>query len=314
MSLAQRCYVALQYLLPHHLLSWLVYHATRWTWRPWKQLLIRLAVRVFRIDLSQADPPDTTCYRSFNEFFTRPLKPGARPMAEDPDCILCPADGVISQIGAIDGDQILQAKGHHFTLAQLLADDAVSAEFAGGSYATVYLSPRDYHRVHMPLSGELRQTTYVPGRLYSVAPVTVDAIPGLFARNERFVSRFDSPAGPMAVILVGAVMVSSMDCVWCGTVRPGRKVRRQQESGVALDRGEEMGRFNMGSTVILLFGPDAVSWDEALQSGTAVRMGQTLGRRLVDSPDRTREAPAGPTPESEANGDAPGPAEGEASS
>jgi phosphatidylserine decarboxylase len=276
-----RLYVGMQYLLPQHLLSALMFRLTRIRWRPLKDLLIRRVIRHFGVDMTEALEPDPTVYLSFNEFFTRALRPGARPVAEDP-AISCPADGALSQLGEIAGGRIFQAKRRDYSLLELLGGRRDWAErFDGGSFATIYLSPRDYHRVHMPIAGDLREMIHVPGRLFSVNPVTTSLVPRLFARNERVVCLFEGAAGPMAVILVGAIFVGSMDTVWAGQVTPASarepSSRYGGKSAVRLEKGAEMGRFNMGSTVILLFPRGRVRWDGSLQPDDQVRMGQRIG-------------------------------------
>ena len=273
--------VALQYLLPHRLLSRLVLWATRWRFRPWKEWLIHRIVRAYGVDLSQAERPPEG-YPHFNAFFTRALKPGARPADPDPQSLLMPADGTISQLGAIRDGRIFQAKGQDYSAAELLADDAAAAPFANGHFATVYLSPRDYHRVHMPWGGRLRRTVHVPGRIFSVAPFAVRAIPRLFARNERLVCHFDTEFGPMALVMVGAILVSGVETVWRGVEIPpyaARIITRDYAPGeVELARHAEMGRFNMGSTVILLLPPvPGFAFEPSLGEEVAVRMGQRLG-------------------------------------
>jgi phosphatidylserine decarboxylase len=274
--------VLLQYLVPHRLLSRVVFWATRWTWRPWKNFLIGLIVRRFDVDMREAAEPDPLAYPFFNAFFTRALKDGARPLDPDPRSIACPADGRISQAGTIEDGRIFQAKGQSFTAAELLADEAAAAPYRNGRFVTVYLSPRDYHRVHMPLDGELVSTRHVPGRIFSVAPFAVEAIPRLFARNERLVCHFRGEQGPFAVVLVGAILVSSVSTVWDGLVIPpyaGRIIDRDAAGrGIRLARGEEMGRFNMGSTVIVLFPEGTGELDPDLASQRPVRMGERLGR------------------------------------
>jgi phosphatidylserine decarboxylase len=272
-----------------------MYGLTRVRLRPVKALLIRGFIRVFRVDMSEAREPDPGAYEHFNAFFTRALRPLARPPAEGPDALLCPADGALSQLGAIEDGRIFQAKGMDYALLELLGGEKGWAEqFAGGHFATVYLSPRDYHRVHMPLAGRLRAMLHLPGRLFSVNRVTTGLVPRLFARNERVVCLFDGETGPMAVILVGAIFVGSMDTVWAGQITPrrGRTPARETcgaHSFVELAKGEEMGRFNMGSTVILLFPPGAVEWEPDLHPGQPVRMGQRLGRIRATVPvGRTR--------------------------
>ncbi|HEY2394861.1 MAG TPA: archaetidylserine decarboxylase [Rudaea sp.] len=282
--------VALQYLLPHRALSRIVFWATRWTWRPWKNFLIARVIRSYDVDMTQARVEDPIAYPTFNAFFTRALKPGARPQPVDASAIACPADGRISQIGAITTDaggqgRLFQAKGFDFNAAELLGSDAAAQLYAGGSFVTVYLSPRDYHRVHMPLAGTLRETVHIAGRLFSVAPFSVDAVPRLFARNERLVCLFDGDRGPFAVVMVGAMLVSSVDTVWGGLEIPpyASAITRKnwRERAIRLERGMEMGRFNMGSTVIVLAPPGRVTWNPALVPGVAVQMGQPLGATAI---------------------------------
>ena len=273
--------VLLQYLLPHRFLSRLVMWATRWTFAPWKNFLIGRIVRAYRVDLDEAQTADFADYRHFNAFFTRALKAGARPQATAPDAILCPADGRISQSGPITGGRVLQAKGQDFSVAELLADADAAAAFADGSFVTVYLSPRDYHRVHMPLAGELVETLHVPGRLFSVAPFAVSAIPRLFARNERLVCHFRGERGPFVVVLVGAMLVSGIETVWGGVEVPpyaSDLTRRDWRGrGITLARGAEMGRFNMGSTAIVLLPAGLGRFDSTLAPEQAVRVGQRVG-------------------------------------
>jgi len=273
--------VALQYLLPHRFLSRLVHWGTRWTWKPWKNLLIRRVVASYDVDLGEAETADFAAYPNFNAFFTRALKAGARPPDPDPDAILSPADGRISQAGAIDHGRIFQAKGFDFGTGELLADDARAAPFHDGSFATIYLSPRDYHRVHMPLAGELVETVHVPGRIFGVAPFAVDAIPRLFARNERLVCHFESALGPFAVVLVGAMLVSGVSTVWDGVAIPpyaSSILRRDYRSrGIWLKRGAELGRFEMGSTVIVLLPAKLGRISPQLRPEQFVKMGQKIG-------------------------------------
>jgi phosphatidylserine decarboxylase len=276
-------------LLPHQLLSHTVRRATRWRAAWWKNLLIHAFIRHFGVDMREAGQPDARAYPDFNSFFTRALRPGARSQPDDPAAIACPVDGRVSQAGVIEGDRILQAKGHDYSLTALLGGDAArAAQFTGGHFATLYLSPRDYHRIHMPNTGTLLETTYVPGRLFSVAPHTTRAIPGLFARNERLVALFQTPAGPMAMVLVGAIFVSCMETIWGGIVNPrrGMKLQTMHFDGpgmvpIELQRGVEMGRFNMGSTVILLYGPGQLAWTDPLLPGQAIQTGQAIGRWLA---------------------------------
>jgi phosphatidylserine decarboxylase len=283
-TLGDRAFSLIQYLLPHHLLSLPMYWLTRSEWRPLKELMIRKVIDIYRVDMSSAADQELSNYRSFNDFFTRALAADARPLASAKGSMVSPVDGTVSQAGRIENGRIFQAKGHDFTLNELLGGDPNwSAAFADGSFATIYLSPRDYHRIHMPLTGTLKKMIHVPGRLFSVNPATTRNIPRLFSRNERVVSLFDSAAGPMAVIMVGAIFVASMDTVWAGTVTPKwRRVSsweygRKSSAAIKLQRGAEMGRFNMGSTVILLFGKDAVELAAELQPETKVQMGQKIG-------------------------------------
>lgn len=277
-----RAAILLQYALPHRMLSRLVYHATRWTWRPWKNFLIRQITSRYRVDLHEAAETDIERYAHFNAFFTRLLKPGARPFSDDPADLLCPADGRISQLGPIRAGRIFQAKGQDFTVEELLGDDQAAAPYRDGQFVTVYLSPRDYHRVHMPMGGRLRATVHVPGRLFSVAPAAVAEVPRLFARNERLVCHFEGEHGPFVVVMVGALLVSSVSTVWGGLTIPpyARSLHSTMfaDGQVELERGVELGRFNMGSTVILLFPAGTARLEGALTAESAVKVGQTLGR------------------------------------
>ncbi|CAL1239549.1 archaetidylserine decarboxylase [Candidatus Methylocalor cossyra] len=280
MALSQRLFALLQYPLPQHPLSRLVGRLARCRQPLLKDLLIRAAVACYGVDLSEAEPADIRAYRCFNEFFTRALQPGARPIASEPGAVVSPADGRISQFGPITEGRLLQAKGKTYGVTELLGGDPERARpFQAGSFVTIYLSPRDYHRLHMPLSGTLRAMVHVPGRLFSVNAATTAQVPGLFARNERVVTLFDSEAGPMAVVLVGAIFVASIETVWHGVVTPpaGKAVQMWEypHQSVTLERGAELGRFNMGSTVVVLFGQNAVRWRD-LAPGLQVRMGQTL--------------------------------------
>ena len=275
-----------QYLLPQHALSRLMHHITRCKNRAFKNWFIQRFVDLYGVDMSEAREPDPTAYPHFNAFFTRPLKPDARPVCHDPDAVLCPADGAISQLGDISDDRVFQAKGKHFAVTQLLGgSESRALPFRNGKFATIYLSPRDYHRLHMPLTGTLREMIHVPGRLFSVNTATTNFVPGLFARNERVVAIFDTELGPMALVLVGAIFVASIETIWHGVVTPPtipspRVFSYSEAQRPALSMGQEMGRFNMGSTIIVLFGPDAVRWDENLSASSTVRMGTCLGRRL----------------------------------
>jgi len=274
----------LTYVLPHRLLSSLA-RRLAYSSRPGlKQWLIDTVVRRFGVNLAEAAEPDPRAYPTFNAFFTRALKPGARVADPDPQALLMPADGRISQLGPIQDGRIFQAKGQAFTAAELLGDAAAAAPFANGLYATVYLSPRDYHRVHMPWTGTLRETVHVPGRLFSVGPDAVRNVPRLFARNERLVCHFDTEFGPMASVMVGALLVSGVETVWSGVEIPryGDRITRKdwRGKGIVLERFAEMARFNYGSTVIVLLPPGMAQLDPTLAAETPVRLGQALARRL----------------------------------
>ena len=280
-----RLFITSQYLLPQHLLSRLAGGLANCTWSWVKNPFINWFVKRYQVDMSQAVEPNPTAYRCFNDFFTRALLPDARPLDEGANSILCPADGAISQLGRIEHGRIFQAKGQSFSVLELLGGNPLHAEqFQGGEFATVYLSPSDYHRVHMPLGGTLREMVYVPGKLFSVNQTTAENVPELFARNERVVCLFDTDAGPMAVVLVGAMIVASVETVWAGLVAPPQRQLRSEaygNSAPALERGAEMGRFKLGSTAIVLFAPGHARWDGSLTAGSLVRMGQKMGERLA---------------------------------
>ena len=282
MALIEKLFAGIQYLLPHHLLSSLVHAFMRIRLGPVKAAQISLIGGAVGVDWDEARSAEISDYDCFNDFFTRELKEDARPIDPDPRSFVSPCDGKISQCGRITTNRILQAKGHHYSIRSLLGNDPDSAEFINGFFHTIYLSPSDYHRVHMPFGGKLQRMIHIPGRLFSVAPYTVRQVPNLFARNERVVSLFDTSHGPMAVVLVGAMLVSSMETVWSGVVTPprGRKITRGDWSrrDIVLQKGDEMGRFNMGSTVITLLPPAAVSSMENYGADDVVQMGQKLGR------------------------------------
>lgn len=280
-SIFDRAFVIVLQLLPQHLLSRGIYMLTRWDWAPFKNAFIRLFIRLFKVQMQEASTPWPEDYPTFNAFFTRALRDGTRPLCATGE-IACPADGRLSAYGQIHHGRLIQAKGMDYSLAELLGGDTALAErFADGAFATIYLSPRDYHRVHMPLTGTLQETIHVPGRLFSVNAATARTLPRLFSRNERLVTLFDTEIGPMAVILVGAIFVGCMDTVWAGTLAPvDLRISRWPEAAreLQLEQGAEMGRFNMGSTVILLFAKDAIRWADGLAEGQKVRMGESLGR------------------------------------
>ena len=284
-SVRARLFVALQYLLPQHFISRLAYRITRSRVPLVKNALIRSFVSNFHPDMSEAEQPDPLQYESFNAFFTRALRAQARPSDPDPAVLVSPVDGTVSQIGRLDGSWLVQAKGHAYTLESLLAADlSWVARFRGGAFATLYLAPFNYHRVHMPLRGALRAAWYVPGQLFSVNATTAAGVPGVFARNERVVCVFAHEALTFAVVLVGALLVGSIATVWHGEVTP-RAVRGCADlpldagrAALNLEKGAELGRFNMGSTVILLLPPGSSEWLPGLAPGSSVRVGQALAR------------------------------------
>jgi len=275
-------FITLQEWLPQQQLTRLVGKIAA-SEKPWlKQLFIDRFIKAYGVNMEEALQSDPKAYRSFNEFFTRPLKPGARPLATAADAVLCPADGVISAIGNIDDDSLIQAKRKSYSATALLGGDAARAAlFRDGTFATVYLSPKDYHRVHSPLLGTLREMIYVPGKLYSVNQTTADHIDNLFAINERVVCIFDTQHGPMAVVLVGAMIVAAVETVWAGRVAPGFTAvttQRYEQGEVIISKGGELGRFLLGSTAIMLFGAGMVEWQMDLSNGPGVQMGQQVGR------------------------------------
>jgi phosphatidylserine decarboxylase len=280
-GMGERLFIGLQYLLPQNLLSRLVGGIAASRIGIVRAALIRLFLNRYRVDLAEASQSDPGAYASFNDFFTRRLKAGARPLDPDLRAALCPADGVLSQAGPIRGDTLVQAKGLDYSATALLGGDAsLAAEFADGAFATIYLAPHNYHRVHMPLAGTLRAARFVPGDLFSVNAATAASVPGLFTRNERVACVFDTAAGPMALVLVGALFVGSMSLAWSGRLRPdgGRRVRElpTRDPIIALDRGAELGWFNMGSTVVVLFGARGPHLLEGLAPGRAMRVGERL--------------------------------------
>lgn len=269
------------HLLPHHLISRGVFRLTRRRSR-FTTPAIRWFIRHFRVDMTEAAQPAPQTYPTFNAFFTRALRPDARPLAPGDRTVVSPVDGTISQLGAIGGGRIFQAKRQDYSVPELVGGEARHAEpFRTGQFCTLYLSPRDYHRIHMPVSATLSEMIYVPGRLFTVAPYGVRQIPRLFARNERVICLFETERGPMALILVGAINVAAIETTWAGLITPPHRRLIQQvdyrDQDIHLEKGEEMGRFNMGSTVILLFADTIMTWDPGLGPGSPVRMGQRLG-------------------------------------
>jgi len=251
--------------------------------KAWKNLFIKQIIRHYGVNMDEALEPDINAYKSFNHFFTRELKPDVRAFSSERNAIVCPCDGAVSQAGDISGGKIFQAKGKSFTATDLLGGDAARAEpFNNGVFTTIYLSPKDYHRLHMPLTGTLKEMVHIPGRLFSVNPATVNSVPELFARNERVAAIFDTEVGPMALVLVGAIFVSSVETVWHGVVTPPSVSSVQDwqygDDAPTLNIGEEMGRFNMGSTIIVLFGKDKAEWDVEFNAGKTVKLGELIGR------------------------------------
>ncbi len=279
--------IKLQYLIPKQLMShiagWIANQQAGWL----TQLLIKTFARYYHVDMTQAHNPEFSSYRTFNEFFVRPLRSGIRPIISDPDILTFPADGTISQLGTIQQGKLIQAKEHNYSLEALLAGNChLENEFQDGLFITIYLAPPDYHRVHMPCDSVLREMIYVPGDLFSVSPLTTANIPNLFARNERVICVFDTAYGTMAQILIGATIVGSIETLWAGTISPPREgiIKRWtyppagDEGAIHLHKGQEMGRFKLGSTVINLFSPGRITFSTQLHSGTVARMGTMLAQ------------------------------------
>lgn len=283
-----RLAVAPQYLLPKRLLTQLMGHLANLRGGALTHAVIRRFVAKYKVDMSEAADPRIESYSSFNEFFTRPLRAGLRPIADAP--FVCPVDAAISQFGPIEHDQIFQAKGHSYSTRALVGGDAQLARlFDHGHFATLYLAPRDYHRIHMPCAGRLKRMIYVPGELFSVNPLTARHVPGLFARNERVVCVFDTEYGPFVNVLVGATIVGSMATVWHGVVNPPRtrdiREWRYDDQDVRLDKGAEMGRFLLGSTVVMLFPRNVVSFHPDWAPARPVRLGEAMASYVgADSP------------------------------
>ena len=282
MTFKDKAFIASQYLIPQHLLSrlvgWFAASEIRWL----KNTFISFFIRRYNVNMSEAQRKSADEFRCFNDFFTRELEDGVRPLAEGDNQIVSPADGAVSQLGKIENGRIFQAKGQDYSLIELLGGSSGRAEeFMGGEFATIYLSPKDYHRVHMPLTGTLREMVYVPGDLFSVNKTTAENVPRLFARNERVVAIFDTEQGPMAMVLVGAMIVAAVETVWAGLITPPKRelkvVDYTSPQAVTLQKGEEMGRFLLGSTVVLCFGKDKIHWLESLQADTPLNMGEAIG-------------------------------------
>ena len=272
-------FVALQRLLPQHALSRLIARAAE-SKMPWlKNLLIERAIAAFDINIDEAASSDLDDYENFNSFFTRALKDGARPIDQDSNALTSPADGAVSQAGPITQQRIIQAKGSDYSASRLLGDTEEAKLYSDGAFTTIYLSPKDYHRVHMPIAGTLISTRYIPGDLFSVNDKTAQALPGLFARNERLVCQFDSELGQFALVFVGAMLVAGIETVWGGFETPGRgAVRNADFSGRDLhfDKGEEIGRFKFGSTVILMFQKNKIDWQDSFVHQAPVQMGEKI--------------------------------------
>lgn len=287
-GIGDRLFSLLQLVLPTRFLSWLIFKFTRIDHVGFKNAFIRFFMARFRVSLAEAQLESVESFPTFNDFFTRALKADARPLHPDQQALLSPVDGAVSQCGSIDGNRIFQAKGHTYTAAELLGSNELAAPFMGGQFCTIYLAPNNYHRIHMPLTGILRDWVYVPGRLFSVNPSTARAMPGLFARNERVSAVFDTEIGPFAMVLVGAFFVGSIETVWAGRITPPHRrstlVRYQPIHAPTLERGAEMGRFNMGSTVILLAPAGSLVWSAQMGPRVPLAMGQSIGLKSPPSP------------------------------
>lgn len=282
----QEALTKLQYILPHHALSKMMSKLTHCENKIWKNLFIKQIIKHYGVNMNEALEQDINTFKSFNHFFTRELNSNVRPLTTTPNAIACPADGTVSQAGKINDGDIFQAKGKNFTVTELLGGDSKRAEpFNNGVFTTIYLSPKDYHRLHMPLTGTLKEMVHIPGRLFSVNTATTNSVPGLFARNERVAAIFDTDAGPMALVLVGAIFVSSIETVWHGVVTPPSitSVRSWQyhENAPVLKIGEEMGRFNMGSTIIVLLAKNKAEWDSNFTAEKVVKLGEHIGKTLA---------------------------------
>jgi phosphatidylserine decarboxylase len=279
--MGDRLFVLMQYLLPQHLISRLVGMLAHSSIPAIKDPFIRTFIKHFKVNMDEAERQHASEFNSFNDFFTRSLKADARLIDHHPKHLACPVDGAISQLGKIEGDHLFQAKGHEFSLTSLLGGNSeLASTFIDGDFATIYLAPKDYHRIHMPCDGTLTHMVHVPGQLFSVNQATAAEVPGLFARNERVVAIFDTEFGPMAMVLVGAMIVASIETVWAGLVCPKGKAVSQfnytNQDPILLKKGEEMGRFKLGSTVVMCLPKGVSQWPKELSAGTTTRLGQML--------------------------------------
>jgi phosphatidylserine decarboxylase len=269
-----------QYIIPQHVFSLVMYRATRCEVVWFKNLIISTIIKQYRVNMAEAAEMNLDYYSSFNTFFTRLLRNDVRPISESD--IVSPVDGVVSQVGPVTSGQIVQAKGQEYSVLALLGgDDALTSEFVGGQFATIYLSPKDYHRIHMPATGILRKMRYMPGKLFSVSPRTARAVPDLFARNERVAVTFDTDFGPIVMVLVGAIFVGSMETIWAGQITPNYGKVIQQwtydgEQAITIEKGQEMGRFNMGSTVVMLVGKDVALFNEQVEAEATIQLGNAM--------------------------------------
>lgn len=269
-----------QYIIPQHVFSLVMYRATRCEVVWFKNLIISTIIKQYRVNMAEAAEMDLDYYSSFNTFFTRLLRNDVRPISESD--IVSPVDGVVSQVGPVTSGQIVQAKGQEYSVLALLGgDDALTSEFVGGQFATIYLSPKDYHRIHMPATGILRKMRYIPGKLFSVSPRTARAVPDLFARNERVAVTFDTDFGPIVMVLVGAIFVGSMETIWAGQITPnyGKVIQQWTYDGdqaITIEKGQEMGRFNMGSTVVMLVGKDVALFNDQVEAEATIQLGNAM--------------------------------------
>lgn len=286
MTIKQRLFITLQYILPQHALSRLVGWIAACHW-PWiKNPFINFFIKQFNINMNEAQRKSAAEFSSFNDFFTRELEPNARTIDRTAENLVSPADGAVSQLGDIVDGRIFQAKGQSYSLHELLGGNAqLTEEFMGGKFNTIYLSPKDYHRVHMPFSGTLRETIYIPGDLFSVNQTTAENVPRLFSRNERLVAIFDTEHGPMAMVLVGAMIVAAIETVWSGLITPPKRLQKSinylNPKPVFLEKGEEMGRFLLGSTVVLCFPANSIEWESSLKAESPLNMGEPIAKFTV---------------------------------